>query len=207
MGARNTRAAGASTRASALSATLRARVEKAGSWRASVEEVIDLAGGFRADAGNLLQVGDGCTLDRIERAEVAQQRAFSARTDAGDFLKAGFAQVASAPLPVRADRKPMRLVTQPFDKIEHRIARPELERIAPGHKEGFTPGVALGALGDGDDRHVADAECVEGLARCRELAEATVDQHQAGPGGFIRFMRGLVQPGRGRLSEAVEDRK
>src|ERR1700738_2393546 len=133
IGARNTRPAGASTRASALSAHLRARVEKPGSCRRAVEEVVDLAGGFRADAGDLRQVGDRRALDRLERAEVAQQRAFAGRTDAGDFLKPGFAQIAPAPLSMRADREPMRLVAQPFDEIEHRIARPELARPPAGH--------------------------------------------------------------------------
>src|ERR1043166_940587 len=137
MGARNTRPAGASTRASALSAHLPARVEEAGSCRRSVKEVVDPAGGFRADAGDLLQVGNRRALDRLERAEVTQQRAFAGRTDAGDLLKPGFAQVAPAPLAMGADRKPVRLVAQPFDEIEHRIARLELERLASGHEEGF----------------------------------------------------------------------
>src|SRR5262249_10228016 len=98
MGARNTRPAGASTRASALSAHLRARVAKAGSCGRPVKKVVDLAGGFRADAGDLLQVRDRGPLDRLEGAEVTQQRAFTGRADAGDLLKAGFAQVAPAPL-------------------------------------------------------------------------------------------------------------
>src|SRR4029077_20380520 len=164
MGARNTRPAGASTRAGALSAHLRARVEKPGSCRRSVEEVVDLAGGLRADAGDLRQVGDRRALDRLERAEVAQQRAFAGRADAGDLLKPGFAQIAPAPLPMGADREPMRLVAQPFDEIEHRIARPELERLAPGHEERFAPAAAPGPLGGGDDRNAAHAGGSEGLA-------------------------------------------
>src|SRR5215472_1923750 len=135
MGARNTWLDGASTRASALSAHLPARLEQPGSRGRSMEEVIDPAGGFRTDAGNLLQVGNRCPLDRLEGAEVPQQRAFAGRADAGDFLEASFAQVAPAPLPVRADRKAMRLIAQPLDEIEHWIARPELERLAPGHEE------------------------------------------------------------------------
>src|ERR1043166_6349059 len=203
MGARNTRPAGASTRAGPLSAHLRARVEKPESCRGAVEEVIDLAGGFRADAGDLREVGDRGTLDRLETAEVPQQRAFAGRADAGDFLKPRFAQVAPAPL--RADREPMRLVAQPFDEIEHRIARPEPERLAPGHEESLPAGIALGALGDGDDRHVAHAERIERLARRRELPEPTVDQHEARPGRLVlAILRRFVQYGRGRLREAVD---
>src|ERR1043166_4684801 len=143
MGARNTRPAGASTRAGPLSAHLRARVEKPESCRGAVEEVIDLAGGFRADAGDLREVGDRGTLDRLESAEVPQQRAFAGRADAGVFLNPRFAQVAPAPLPVRADREPMRLVAQPFDEIEHRIARPEPERLPPGPEKRLPAGPPL----------------------------------------------------------------
>src|ERR1043166_1682102 len=204
MGARNTRPAGASTRAGALSAHLRARVEKPASCRGAVEEVIDLAGGFRADAGDLLQVGDRSPLDRLEGAEVPQQGAFAGRADADDFLKSGFAQVAPAPLPVRTDREPMRLVAQPLDEIKHRIARPELERLASGHEEGFPAGITLGALGDGDDGHIAHAERIERLARRRELAQPSVDQHKARPGRLVlAIVRRLVQPGRWRFREAA----
>src|SRR5262249_6389031 len=179
-----------------------------GSCGRSMEEVIDPAGGFRTDAGNLLQVGDRCPLDRLEGAEVPQQRAFAGRAYAGDFLEAGFAQVAPTPLPVRADCKAMRLVAQPLDEIEHRIARPELERLAPGHEEGLAPGVALGTFGDGDDGHVANAERVEGFARGRELAEAAIDQHQARPGRRVLIVvRRILQSGRRRLGETADRRR
>src|SRR5436305_10694489 len=75
-----------------------------------VEEIIDLARGFGIDSGHMFQIGNGGALDRLERAEVTQQRALARRTDAGDFLQSGFADVLLALLAVRADREAMRLV-------------------------------------------------------------------------------------------------
>src|SRR5712691_232974 len=138
MGARNTRRADASTRSPNLSGHLHAsapgRCQMIGhaSTGRGVEEIVDLAPDLRVDAGDLLEVGNGGALDRPEGAEVAQQRALARRADAGDFLQAGLAQVALAFLPMRADREPMRLVAQPLDEVEHRIARLELERGAAG---------------------------------------------------------------------------
>ena len=76
----------------------------------------------------------------------------------------------------------MGLVAQPLDEVEQRIARLEHERLAPGQVEGLAAGVALRPLGDRRERHVADAERRQGLARGGELALAAVDQHQIGPG-------------------------
>ena len=90
---------------------------------ALVEEIVDLARGLGVDAGHLGEIGGGGALDRLERAEMLQQRALARRADAGDFLQAGLADVALAPRAVRADREAMRLVAQPLDEIEHRIAR------------------------------------------------------------------------------------
>ena len=46
----------------------------------------------------LLKIGDRGALDRLQRAEVLQQRALAGRADAGDFLQAGLADVLLAPL-------------------------------------------------------------------------------------------------------------
>src|SRR5215831_20905539 len=95
--------------------------------RAPVEEVVDLARGFRADSGHFGEIGRGCPLDRLEGSEMVEQRAFAGRTDAGDFLQPRLADIAPAANAVRADRETMRLVAQPLDEVEHGIARPELE--------------------------------------------------------------------------------
>src|SRR5262249_48630047 len=123
-----------------------------------MEEVVDLAGGLGADAGHLGEIGERGALDRLERAEVMQQRALAGRADTRDLLQAGLADVAAAAHAVRAHRESMRLVAQPLHEIEYGIARLELERLAPRHEESLEPGVALGALGDREERQVGDAE-------------------------------------------------
>src|SRR5712692_3485739 len=100
--------------------------------RALVEEVVDLARGFRADPGHLGEIGQRRALDRLERPEMVEQRSLAGRADAGDFLQPRLADIASAPDAVRTDREAMRLVAQPLDEIEHRIAWLELERLPPG---------------------------------------------------------------------------
>ena len=77
---------------------------------------------------DLRQIGERGALDRLQRAEMMQQRALARRADAGDFLQAGLADVLLAARAVRADGEAMRLVAQPLDEIEHRIARRQLER-------------------------------------------------------------------------------
>ena len=152
-----------------------------------MKEIIDLARRFGVDAGNVFEVGHRGALDRLQGAEVAQQRALARRADAGDLLQAGLADVLLALLPMRADGEAMRLVAQPLHEIEHRIARLELERLAARNEEGLAPGVAVRSLGDADQRHVGDAELGERFARGGELAEPAVDQDEIGPGGVGRF--------------------
>src|SRR6266849_6368028 len=101
----------------------------AASARALVEEIVDLPGGLGADAWHLGEIGERCSLDRFEGSEVMQECPLAGWAYARDFLQAGLADVASPPLPMRTDRKSMRLVAQPLHKIEHRIARLELERF------------------------------------------------------------------------------
>src|SRR5499427_11117296 len=95
----------------------------AGLPRTLVEEVVDLARGLGADPGHLGEIGQRRALDRLERPEMVEQRALASRADAGDFLQPCLADVAPAPDAVGTDREAMRLVAQPLDEIEHRIAR------------------------------------------------------------------------------------
>src|SRR6187455_538417 len=167
-------------------------------WGGFMKEIIDLAGGFFVDAGNVFKVRHRRPLDRLQGAEVAEQRAFAHRADAGDLLQAGLADVLLALLAVRADGEAMRLVAQPLHEIEHRVARLELDRLASRNEEGLAPGIALRPLGNADQRHAADAEFGERFTRSRELAEPAVDQHQIGPGGIGGFDSILVPlPGLG----------
>src|SRR5215475_3323868 len=89
--------------------------------RLLVKEVVDLARGFRADAGHLGEIGRSGALDRLEGSEMVQQRALARGADAGNFLQPGLADVAPPPHPVRAHGEAMRLVAQALDEIEHRI--------------------------------------------------------------------------------------
>src|ERR1700689_4204370 len=152
--------------------------------RPLVEELVNPPRRFGADAFDLHQVGDRGALDGFERAEVMQQRAFARRSDAGDLLQAGLAHVARAPGAMRADGEAMGLVAQPLDEIEHRVARRQLERVAAREEEGFTPGIAVRSLGDGDQRNLG-AELFQDFAGRVELAETAVDQDEIGPGGIL----------------------
>ena len=82
----------------------------------------------------------------------------------------------------------MCLVAQPLHEIEHRIARPELHRIAPGNEEGFAAGVALRAFRDSNERNIRHPKRGECLARGIELTEAAVDQEEIGPRRFGRLL-------------------
>src|SRR5256885_15611232 len=115
-----------------------------------MEEIIDLARRFGVDSGYMFQIRDGGALDRLERAEVTQQRALAGRPDAGDFLQAGFTDVLLALLAMRADGEAVRLVAQALNEIENGIARAQPERLASGHEEGLATRVALRPLGDAD---------------------------------------------------------
>src|SRR5215831_6697275 len=126
--------------------------------RALVEEVVDLARGLGADPGHVGEIGQRGALDRLEGPEMVEQRALAGRADAGDFLQPRLADIAPAPDAVRSDREAMRLVAQPLDEIEHRIARLELERLPPGLEEGLHPRVPIRAFGDRKERHIDDAE-------------------------------------------------
>src|SRR6185437_11276488 len=92
------------------------------SCRPFVKEIIDSPCRFGADTIHLHQVGDGGALDRLKGPEVVQQSPFPGWADARDLLQAGLTQVTHAAGPMGADREPVRLVAQPLDEIEDRIA-------------------------------------------------------------------------------------
>src|ERR1051326_1945172 len=88
-----------------------------------------------------LRAGRGGARGGRGRAKGVQRRPLAGWPDAGDLLEAALAQIALAPGAVRADGETVRLVAQPLDEIQHRIARRQLERVAPGNEEGFAAGV------------------------------------------------------------------
>src|SRR5260370_20651831 len=133
--------------------------------RPLVEEVVDVGRGLGADPGYVGEIGQRGALDRLERAEMVEQGALAGRADPRDLLQPRLADVAAAPDAVRADREAMRLVAQPLDEIERRIARLELERLASGQEEGPHPGGAVPPFGHPGERHVDDSERRQRLLR------------------------------------------
>src|SRR5262249_10951411 len=99
--------------------------------RALVEEVVDLARGLGADPGHLGEIGQRRALDRLERTEMVEQRAFAGRADAGDFLQPRLADIPAAPEAGRADGGTVRLAAQPLDGIKSRISQLERELLPP----------------------------------------------------------------------------
>ena len=65
-------------------------------------------------------------------------------------LQPRLADVALPALAMRADRKAMRLIAQPFDEIKHGIARLEFERVTPGQEKSLHTRVPIRALSDGN---------------------------------------------------------
>src|SRR5262249_37144880 len=155
---------------------------------ALVKKVVNFTRRFRAHAGNFGEVGLGGALDCLECAKVLQERALAGRPDARDLLQAGLAQVLFAPGAMRADRKTMRLVAQPLDAIEDRVARLEHERIAAGDVEGLPAGVTVGPFGHTHEWYVGEAKCRQRLGCSTELATATVDDHEIRPGRVALFI-------------------
>src|SRR5262249_1825089 len=165
-----------------------------------MEEVVNLARGLGTDSRYLGEVARRCPFNRLESSEMMKQRAFASGPHTGDFLQAGLAHVASPSHAVRADRKTMRLVTQPLNKIKHGIARLELERLAARQKECLEAGVAIRSLCDGHERYIRDPKRRKGLLRRRELTASSVDDDQVGPRRLSRaadINRHLVRRGHG----------
>src|SRR5579862_4784228 len=142
----------------------------ASSCRLFVEELIYLSRRLRINSRYLRQVRQRCTLDGFHSAKMPQQRALASRPDTGNFLQAGLADVLLTPGAVRANGKTVRLVAQPLDEIKHGIARRQLEWALARHEESLAAGVAIRPFGDGDQRHVGDAEFGKRLRRRAELA-------------------------------------
>jgi hypothetical protein len=76
----------------------------------------------------------------------------------------------------------MRLVAQPLNEIQHRIARLELEGLAAWHEQGFAAGVAVRPFCNGQQRDLRQsrflAEASENLPDRVELAAAAVDDDE-----------------------------
>src|SRR5947207_10254980 len=148
--------------------------------RPIMKKGVDAPRGFRADTLDLHEVRQRGPFDRLKRTEMQKECALAGRSDAGNFLQAGFAQVAFTARAVRTDGKAVCLVAQTFNEIKHRIARRQLERVAPGNKERFPPGIALRPFGDASYRN-RKTESGQNFASRRDLALSATAQDKAGP--------------------------
>src|SRR5262249_10298925 len=93
--------------------------------------------------------------------------------------------VLGASRAMSADGEAMRLVAQPLQEIEHRIARLEREGRLARHEEALASRIAVRPLGDADHRNVIEAELGQHAARRLELALAAVDQPQVRPAPLV----------------------
>src|SRR5260370_1293689 len=91
--------------------------------RLRVQKVQNLGRALGVDPRTVAESGVGSPFGLLRGPERGQQGALAGRADAGDFLQAGLAYVLFAELAVRADHKAMRLVAQPLDEIQNRVAR------------------------------------------------------------------------------------
>jgi hypothetical protein len=104
-----------------------------------VEMVVDEPRDALGNAVHGHQIGSWRPAHRLGRAEMLQQRALARRADAGDLVERVLDHLLLAPRAVRADGEAVRLVAQALHEIEHRIARRQRERIAPGMKKRSRP--------------------------------------------------------------------
>jgi hypothetical protein len=85
-------------------------------------------------------------------------------TDALDLIEFASTDRPGSASPVGRNRKPVRLIPQSLQKIQHRIPWRELKRFNPICVQPFPPGVAVGSLGDRDHLDVLHTEVGEDIA-------------------------------------------
>src|SRR5262245_31223510 len=119
-----------------------------------MEELIYLSRGLCTNSRHLGQIGQACPLDRFHRAKMPKQSPLAGGTDPRNFLQSRFANVFLATRAVRADRKTMRLVAQPFDEIKQGIAWRQLEGLATCREESLATRIPVRAFCNCHDRNV-----------------------------------------------------
>ena len=115
-------------------------------------------------------------LDGADAAEMLEQTLAGAFADAGDFQQFGFAVAHLAALAMESDGEAVGFVADHLHQVQH-------GRVAVEHD-----GIVFLAedvddlffLGDGGERLVGDAQIFEGLGGGVKLAQAAVDEDQAG---------------------------
>src|SRR3546814_17898345 len=64
-----------------------------------------------------------------------QQRLLASGADPGDLVQRIAAQRLGPACPMGLDREPVGLVAQSLEKVQHRVAPLQQERLEPGHEE------------------------------------------------------------------------
>src|SRR3546814_4561192 len=93
-----------------------------------------------------------------------QQRLLAPGADAWHLVEHRAQAGLGPPGAVGADGEAVRLVAQALEEVERRVARLQHEGGLAGQEDALAPGVTVGALGDGGDRQVAEAEVGQHLA-------------------------------------------
>ena len=145
-----------------------------------MEKVVHQLRGGGVEARRFFEVGEAGFGDVLGRAEGEEQRALARRADARDFVERALDEFLLAPGAMGPDGEAVRLVAQALDEEQRRIAGRKLEGLAALDEEGFPAGVAVGALGDRDQRDPFDAERGQNLARGLELPAPAVDDDEVG---------------------------
>src|SRR5215470_1574939 len=97
--------------------------------------IISLFGDGFAYTGNAFEFAEPSASRRAPRPEMVEQRLLTASADPGDFIERRSTKSLGPLGAMRTDGKSVRLVTQPLQEVEHRIARVERERRAAWHEE------------------------------------------------------------------------
>ena len=155
-----------------------------------VEVGQDFFGGFAGDDfGEGVEAG---ALDVGDAAEFAEEFAGGGGADAGDFAEGGFGLALGAAEAVEGDGETVGLVADRLDEVEDGVVAVELDGLVflAVEVEDFF------FFGDAGEGLVDDGEGFEGFGGGVELADAAVDEDQAGE-RLIFFEDAFVAAGYG----------
>jgi hypothetical protein len=155
-----------------------------------VEVGEDFFGGFAGDYFG--ESVDASALDVGDAAELAEELAGGGGADAGDVAEGGFGLALGAAEAVEGDGEAMGLVADLLDQVEDRVVAVELDGLVFLAVEVED----LFLFGDAGERLVDDSQRFEGFGGGVELADAAVDQDQAGE-GLVFLEDALVAAGDG----------
>ena len=142
--------------------------------RLGIEVSEDLFGGFAGD-----DLGEGVEAGALEvgdAAEFAEELAGGGWADAGDIAESGLGLAFAAAEAVEGDGEAVGFVADLLDEVEDRVVAVELDGLVFLAVEVED----LFLFGDAGERLVDDGEGLEGFGGSLELADAAVDEDEAG---------------------------